>query len=68
MAFEWLREMSAKCEAGLAGMGWKLGDCFTPDDFIDWLERTGASPYVGIFGPVQESPPLMLPTDEEYES
>jgi len=40
---EWLREQSTEMEAQLVELGWRLGDCVTPSDFINWLEATGAT-------------------------
>jgi len=45
---EWLREQSTEMEAQLVELGWRLGDCVTPSDFINWLEATGATLWVSV--------------------
>ena len=45
---KWLREQSTEMEAQLVELGWRLGDCVTPSDFINWLEATGATLWVSV--------------------
>ena len=70
MNYNWLREKLRLFELVVETEARALGidDCgYETSDFINWLERTGATLSVGRVGPLQETPMLVLP-DEYYDN